>query len=69
MNKLFTRVYQKAKAEGRLCRACGWIITIKNWKKGYRLCAGCYDAFKGVNVPARWGKYRDEPVEKTGEML
>jgi len=26
------------------------MISIKNWKKGYRLCPNCYSAMKGVNV-------------------
>ena len=63
------RTFHRAKEDGRLCTQCGWMISKKNWKKGYRLCPGCWDAGKGVNVPARWGKWRDEPTEKTGEML
>lgn len=69
MNKTFRHCYEKAKAEGRLCSHCGWIITVKNWAKGYRLCAGCYDALKGVNVDQGHGHYRDEPVDMTGEMI
>ena len=69
MSKLFDNVYHKAKVEGRLCSRCGWIVTVKNWKKGYRLCAGCYDALKGVNVDGNQGAYRDEPVDMTGEMI
>lgn len=57
-----------AKTEGRLCVQCGWIITKKNWKKGYRLCPSCFDANKGVNVKYGFGNYLDEPREKTGEM-
>ncbi len=69
MNKTLSNVYAKAKAEGRLCRRCGWVITKKNFLKGYHLCAGCYDALKGVRVPMNWGKWLDEPIDKTGEML
>jgi len=69
VNKLLSSVYKKAKDEGRTCCRCGWIITRKDWGHGFLLCAGCRDAPKGVNVPARWGKWRDEPVDKTGEML
>jgi hypothetical protein len=69
MNKLLTRLYQKAKSEGRLCSRCGWIITVKNWKKGYTLCAGCFDALQGVNVKTGHWAARDEPGEKTGEMI
>jgi hypothetical protein len=69
MNELLYRVFEKAKAEGRLCRRCGWIITKKNWAKGDLLCAGCSDALKGVNTsPLYWG-WQDEPIDKTGEML
>ena len=64
-----SRIYAKARDEGRLCSKCGWIISTKNWKKGYRVCGSCWDANKGVNVSGRYGKYRDEPVDKTGEML
>ena len=69
MNKTFmSRVYARAKEQGRLCSRCGWIINTKNWKKGYRLCGACWDALKGVNVDT--GSYRlsDEPHDKTGEM-
>jgi len=45
------------------------MITVKNWKKGYRLCAGCWDGMKGVNVSGGHGKYRDEPREMTGETI
>jgi hypothetical protein len=66
---VLSRQYKRAKDEKRLCICCGWIVNLKNWKKGYRLCAGCYDALKGVNVDGKWGTWRDEPIEKTGEML
>lgn len=69
MNKELTKLFVKAKTEGRLCRRCGWIITKRNWAKGFLLCAGCWDAEKGVNVGGRYGKWLDEPIEKTGEML
>jgi len=68
MNKLLQKQYHRAKEEGRLCSRCGWMISIVNWKKGYRLCPSCYDALKGVNVSCRWGKYFDEPPDLTGEM-
>jgi hypothetical protein len=68
MNPL-TRQFSRAKAEGRTCSRCGWMISLKNWAKGYRLCPGCHDALKGVNTPPRYGKYRDEPVDMTGEMI
>lgn len=66
---IIARQYKRAKSEGRVCSRCGWLITVKNWTKGYRLCAGCYDALKGVNISCKWGAYRDESIEKTGEML
>ena len=69
MNKTLSNVYTKAKAEGRLCRRCGWVITKKNWQKGFLLCAGCWDAEKGVNVVRGCSKWLDEPIDKTGEML
>lgn len=69
MTNLITRRFCRAKAEGRLCSRCGWMISIKNWKKGYRLCPGCHDAMKGVNVDCKYGKYLDEPVDMTGEMI
>lgn len=69
LNKELSKYYAQAKKEGRVCRRCGWIITKKNWAKGDLLCSGCLDAIKGVNTPPRWGKWLDEPIDKTGEML
>lgn len=57
-----------ARREGRICPQCQWIITKKEWKKGFRLCGRCIDINKGVNVNYGHGRYRDEPVDKTGEM-
>ena len=57
----------RARQEGRVCSQCGWIISKKNWEKGYRLCGNCWDANKGVNVSYGWKKYQDEPRDKTGE--
>jgi hypothetical protein len=62
------RAFQKAKDEGRLCPQCEWIITKKDWEKGYRICRNCTDINKGVNTPPRFGPYRDEPVDRTGNM-
>lgn len=67
MDMIKARQVIRAKAEGRICSQCGWMITVKNWKKGYRLYAGCYSALKGVNVRGGYLPYRDEPTEKTGE--
>ena len=61
------RALQRAIKEKRLCQNCGWMVTIKNWKKGYRLCAGCYDALKGVNVSKGHYRYSDEPKDITGD--
>lgn len=63
-----SRQLRTAKQEGRVCQRCGWMISKANWNKGYRLCAGCWDALKGVNVNGRCGPYRDEAVDKTGDM-
>jgi|WetSurSiteA1Bulk_404760.scaffolds.fasta_scaffold363926_1 hypothetical protein len=69
-NSFMSIWYKKAKEEGRLCSRCGWIITVKNWKKGYHLCAGCYFGLKGVNVKHAGGRrLADDPPDKTGEML
>lgn len=67
--KELTKLYAEAKREGRICSRCKWMITVKNWNKGDRLCYGCIDALRGVNTPARFGKWRDEPIDKTGEMI
>lgn len=69
MNKILSRQYHRAKEEGRLCGRCGWMITVKNWKKGFRLCPGCYDGLKGVNVSTGHRMAADEAREKTGEMI
>lgn len=55
-----------AKTEGRICHKCGWMITKKNWNKGYRLCAGCFSASKGVSTNRGAPPYRDEAPELTG---
>lgn len=64
-----TRNYQRAKAEGRLCTRCHYMITVVRWKKGYRLCPDCEDALRGVDVNRGCWPGRDEPAEKTGEMI
>jgi hypothetical protein len=67
-DKLLSNVYAKAKATGRLCTRCGWIVTVKAAKKGYALCVSCNDALKGVNVSFGHYKASDEPGNKSGEM-
>ena len=69
MNKLLAKVYQKAKAENRLCEHCKWIVTKVDHAKGYKLCAGCRDALQGVNTKGGYLQYSDESVDMTGEML
>lgn len=64
-----SKAYIQAKKDGRICRRCGWMISKKNWAKGFLLCGGCWSALQGVNTPPRWGKWLDEPIDKTGEML
>ena len=68
MENFITKIYRKARKENRLCSNCGWIITRDDWKKGFRECFGCRDGLKGVNVKTGYGRYRDEPVDMTGEM-
>jgi len=68
MNKLLTDVYHKAKESGRVCSRCGWIVTVVDYGKGHRLCAGCRDALRGVDCYPNWGAYLDEPIDMTGEM-
>lgn len=60
--------YRTAKKEGRICKVCGWIISKKNWKMGFKLCAGCYSAYQGVKPKTGASHYADEPRDKTGEM-
>lgn len=68
MNEILLRQYQRAKEEGRLCSKCKWMIPIKEWKEGRRICWNCEDAEKGVNVSCGHGRYFDEPPDLTGEM-
>ena len=65
---ILARQFRKAKKDGRICKRCGWMITVKNWKAGHKLCAGCYSALKGVNVSFGSYPYEDEPKDLTGEM-
>jgi len=64
---IISKQFKKAMEEGRKCEKCGYMITKPNWSKGYRLCAGCFDAAKGVNTPNGHGHYLDEARDKTGE--
>ena len=66
---IISRQLKRAKTDGRVCSRCGWIITVKNWKKGFRLCAGCYDALKGVNVRGGHWAAADEARDRTGDMI
>jgi hypothetical protein len=66
MNPL-QKLYHQAKIEGRICARCGWRISKRNWKKGYKQCPGCYDALKGVNVRGGCLPDFDEPKDMTGE--
>jgi predicted RNA-binding Zn-ribbon protein involved in translation (DUF1610 family) len=68
MNSALKQAYKTARKEGRICSACGWMITKENWKKGYRLCPGCFSGRRGVRTRAGSYPYRDEPAEKTGNM-
>ena len=63
-----SKMVKTAKQEGRVCEKCGWIISKKNWAKGYRQCPGCWSASKGVQVRTGAYPYRDEPKDMTGEM-
>lgn len=62
--------YKAAKDAGRLCKQCGWIITLKWWNAGHKeLCESCEDADRGVIVRNKYGygPYKDEESDKTGE--
>ena len=61
-------VLKTARREGRICSQCQWIITKKDWKKGARLCRGCTDANKGVNVRSGHGPDQNERIDRTGDM-
>lgn len=61
------RELKRAREDGRVCSRCGWIVTRVNWNKGYRMCAGCWDALKGVNVDRGHYRYADEPRDMTGD--
>jgi len=68
MNKLLTRVFAKARIEGRLCECCRWIVTKKDFERGHKLCAGCRSALTGVHTSPLYSGFLDEPIDKTGEM-
>ena len=67
MNDL-QNLYAKAKKEGRLCSICHWIVTVKDYKKGFTTCDNCRDAAKGVNCKYGHWQNRSEPVDMSGEM-
>lgn len=64
---VFSSQLARAKKEGRICELCGWIVSKKRWDKGYRTCASCEDARKGVNV--KFGHYppNDNPLDPPGK--
>ncbi len=66
---IISKQFKKAMEEGRKCENCGYMISKPNWKKGHRLCAGCFSAFQGVNVPHGHKAYQDEPIDQTGNSL
>jgi hypothetical protein len=66
---ILSKQFVQAKKEGRICRRCGWMITKINWKKGYLLCAGCWDALKGVSIDYGHWQPQQEVIDQTGEML
>jgi len=68
-NNILANALRKAIAEGRVCSRCGWMITKIRWAHGFRLCFGCEDALKGVNVAGGYSQIQQESVDKTGEML
>jgi len=61
-----SEVLKRAKAEGRICTHCGWIVSKRRWKKGERLCTECKDGLKGVNVKYGHWPYEDDYPDKTG---
>jgi hypothetical protein len=63
------KALSKALSEKRICSRCGWVITKTEWKKGVRLCPGCEDGLKGVNVSRGCEKLSEEPIDMTGEMI
>jgi hypothetical protein len=62
------KTIKKAREEGRTCPQCQWIITKKDWKKGYRICRNCTDINKGVNVSSGHYPDQNESPDRTGEM-
>ncbi len=64
----FSDVLRKAREEGRICPQCQWVITKKDWLKGFRICRSCTDINRGVNVRSGFGPYKDESTDKTGNM-
>jgi hypothetical protein len=69
MDKILSRNIARARAEGRVCSRCGWMITVKEWKRGRRMCWNCEDALKGVNISQGWSQPAQDIEDKTGEML
>jgi hypothetical protein len=68
MDRLLTKLYHKAKQEGRLCTHCGWVVTVVDYDQGHRLCGNCRDALQGVRCKGGHLPYADERVDMTGEM-
>ena len=55
--------FAQAKAEGRICVYCGWMIKKKRYEKGFRSCWYCEDARKGV-VDTTQETYPGEEVRR-----
>ena len=62
------RALRTAREEGRVCSNCGWMISRKNWKKGYRLCPSCNFALQGVRTDKGHYAPADEAADRTGNM-
>lgn len=62
------RALRTAHEEGRICSNCGWIVSRKNWKKGFRLCPSCHYALQGVRTNRGSHAALDEAKDKTGDM-
>ncbi len=68
-NKEYARAFSAALKAGRVCNRCGWMITVKEWNKGRRMCWNCEDALKGAGTPMGHWQPAQESSDRTGEML
>lgn len=69
VNMILSLEFEKARAEGRICQKCGWMVGKTRWKKGNKICYNCEYGEHGIHrIYGGYWPVPDEPKDQTGEM-